>query len=289
MSSSTPSSSLPLDPEDRFELPAQLPATLPDDPATADELAVTLDAGVATLWLNRPAKRNAVTFAMWQGIGAICEQLGSRSDVRMLVVRGVGDHFCAGADISGLVDMPMADYHRANRRADEALASFPRPTVAHVTGSCIGGGAEIATGCDLRIASDDAVFGITPAKLGILYPTGAVARVTRLIGPSATKHLLYTGEIVDAERALRTGLVDEVHPRAEVEARLAQLCDTIAHQRSLLTQMGSKLAVDAVSEGRVLDPELEAHWLGLVETAGDKAEGIAAFAEKRAPRFTWAP
>lgn len=274
------------------DLSGDLPRVQPADPTTMPELFVTLFDEVATLWLNRPAKRNAITHAMWLGIGDICEGLAARAedrgDVRALVVRGIGDHFCAGADISGLVEMPMEQYHRANDRADAALAAFPFPTLAWITGSCVGGGMEIAASCDLRVADDTAVFGITPAKLGVLYPAQALARVTRLIGPSAAKHLFFTGEIIKAERALRIGLVDEVHEPTAALLRLGELM-LLFTERSLLSQMGSKAMIDAVSEQGSVPADLERHWLDALHLSPDLAEGIAAFTERRSPQFTWRP
>lgn len=255
---------------------------------STEELYVTRDAGVATLWLNRPEKRNAVTHDMWRGIGDLAHELAADDTVRALVVRGVGDHFCAGADIGGLAEMPLRDYHENNQYADRALAAFPKPTIAFVTGSCIGGGAEIASCCDLRIAAEGSVFGITPARLGIVYPAYALERVTRLVGPAATKHLLFTGEILDAERALRLGLVDELLPRDAAEERLAELCDTLVH-RSLLTQVATKEMVEAIGHTGSVPDELMARWQAEVDASGDLAEGIAAFGERRAPAFTWTP
>lgn len=251
-----------------------------------DELYVTHDDGVATLWLNRPAKRNAVTNAMWRGIGDIVTALASDGSVRALVLRGVGDHFCAGADIGGLAEMPLTEYHEANRHADEALATFPRPTIAYVTGSCIGGGAELASCCDLRIATEGSAFGITPARLGIVYPAYALRRVVSLVGPSAAKHLLFTGEIVDAERALRIGLIDELLPAERGEERLAELVATL-RERSLLTQMASKQMIDDVVEHATVLPDTMSRWLAEVDGSPDMAEGIAAFAARRTPVFGW--
>lgn len=269
---------------------SDLPAELPTDLAAAPELLVTLAEGTATLWLNRPRKRNALTHAMWHGIGDICRALDTRPDVRLLVVRGVGDHFCAGADISGLTSMPLAEYHRANDHADGSLAAFSKPTIAFLSGSCIGGGIEIATSCDLRIADHTVQVGITPAKLGVLYPPRAVERVTRLIGPSAAKHLFYTGEIVGVERALRIGLVDEVHAAGQAHAdRLATLVDLIAHQRSLFTQMASKEMIDATMVHGQVSPEAEQRWMTALADGGDLAEGVQAFSERRAPEFSWRP
>lgn len=157
-----------------------------------------------------------------------------------------------------------------------------------ITGSCIGGGVELASCCDLRIAAEGSVFGITPARLGILYPAYALTRVTRLIGPSATKHLLFTGEIVPADRALRIGLVDELLPPGELEARVAELLDTLC-ERSLLTQVGSKAMIEAIGDHGSVPADLDAHWHAVLEASGDPTEGIAAFGERRTPRFTWSP
>ena len=255
---------------------------------STEELYVTHDAGVATLWLNRPAKRNAITHDMWRGIGDIVNALATDDSVRMLVVRGVGDHFCAGADIGGLAEMSLRDYHANNQYADTSLAAFPKPSVAYITGSCIGGGAEIASCCDLRIVAEGSTFGITPAKLGIVYPAYALERVTRLIGPSATKYLLFSGDIVNAERAREMGFVDELLPADALENRLAELCATLT-ERSLLTQVGTKEMIEEILHtGSVSDQSMQ-RWQREVDSSPDLAEGISAFAARRSPRFTWSP
>jgi len=256
---------------------------------TVDGLRVEIARGIATLWLDRPAKRNAVTYDMWVGIAAHCERLADDDAVRLLVVRGVGDHFCAGADIAGMGNVSGSAYKRANEAADAALAAFSKPSLAVITGACVGGGTEIAVACDLRLADSTSRFGITPARLGIVYPASATARVVRLIGPSATKHLLFSAELIDVERALRIGLVDEVHAPDALDDRVAELTALLAGQRSLLTQMASKEIVDALSSDGRVDPELERRWGRAVATSGDPAEGIAAFAERRSPEFTWTP
>jgi enoyl-CoA hydratase/carnithine racemase len=262
-------------------------------PPDAGELAVTTDRGVATLWLNRPAKRNAVTYEMWVGIGEHARRLAADPAVRILVVRGTGEHFCAGADIAGLSATGFGaeggNYQRANEAADEALASFPKPTLALITGYCVGGGAEIAVACDLRIADHTARFGITPARLGLVYPAVAVERVVRLIGPAASKHLLYTAELIDADRALRLGVVDEVHSPDELHGRTDALTDLIARRRSLLTQMASKEMVDSAVAGAPIGAAISRRWRRALSESDDPREGIAAFLERRQPHFTWAP
>ncbi len=257
--------------------------------AAVEGLRVDVDQGIATLWLDRAAKRNAVTYDMWNGIAAHCERLATDDDVRVLVVRGVGDHFCAGADIAGMGGVSGAAYRRANESADAALAAFPKPSLAVISGSCVGGGVEIAVACDLRLADSTSRFGITPARLGIVYPASATARVVRLIGPSATKHLLYSAELIDAERALRIGLVDEVHDPARLADRTGELARLMAGERSLLTQMASKAIVDSLAGDDRVDAAIEERWLRAAATGGDAAEGIAAFVERRSPKFAWTP
>lgn len=252
------------------------------------EVYVTKDGPVATLWLNRPEKRNAITNAMWRAIGDLVTGLKADDEVKLLVLRGVGDHFCAGADIHGLAEMSLREYHEANQHADESLATFPKPTIAYITGSCIGGGAELASCCDIRIAGEGAKFGITPAKLGIVYPAYALERVVSLIGPSATKHLLFTGDIVDGVTALRMGLINELLPVDELSTRFEELIDTLS-QRSLLTQVGTKEMVDAViADGHISEVLIE-RWHDIIDSSPDMKEGIRAFGEKRSPRFAWRP
>lgn len=261
---------------------------MPPQPPDRDEpIVVSTKGPVATLWLNRPGKRNAVTHVMWRRIADACEGLRDRHEVRVLVVRGVGDHFCAGADIGELGTIDAEDYLSATRAAEARLSELPQPTIAFVTGSCVGGGAEIAIACDLRFADTTARFGITPARLGIVYPAFAIERAVRLLGPSATKHLLFSAELIDADRALRIGLVDEVHEPASAEARLDAFTALLATERSALTQQASKQLVDAVVRDGAIPPQLARRWADEVAVSPDQAEGAAAFAERRTPRFTW--
>jgi enoyl-CoA hydratase/carnithine racemase len=259
-------------------------------PPSGEPLGVTHEGAVATLWLNRPAKRNAVTLAMWQGIARLVGQLADDPSVRVLVVRGAGEHFCAGADIAELAALAdparSATYREANRSAEDALATFPKPSVAVVQGFCIGGGCEIAVACDLRIAESGTRFGITPARLGIVYPGFAVERVVKLIGAAAAKYLLYSAELVDAERALRIGLVDEVHAPGGIEERVRAFTTTLAGL-SLLTQRAAKEMVAAVVDRGAVGAELARTWEREAQAGPDVAEGIRAFAEHERPRFTW--
>ena len=247
---------------------------------------VEVDGPVATLTLNRPDKRNAVRMSMWASIDAHVTALAANPSIRVLVVRGAGEHFCAGADISELTNGPGGEYARVNWNAEEALANFPAPTIAMIRGNCVGGGVSIATACDVRIASDDAIFGITPAKLGIVYPTNALERAVRIMGGSATKHLMFTGELIESERALRIGLVDEVHSVDALESRVNELVATLL-ERSSLTQVATKAMVDEVVRDGKVKPATTLYWETEMDKSGEVREGVAAFLGKRPVRWPW--
>ncbi|MFJ8311318.1 MULTISPECIES: enoyl-CoA hydratase/isomerase family protein [unclassified Streptomyces] len=242
------------------------------------QLEQSLDQGVATVVISNPAKRNAMTSAMWRALPPLLARLAADPDVRALVLTGAGDTFCAGADISSLRE-PGEDPKSLAVRAEEALAAFPKPTLAAVRGYCVGGGSQLAAACDLRFAEEGASFGITPAKLGIVYPASSTRRLAALVGPATAKYLLFSGELMDTGRALRTGFVDEVLPAGELAGRVAEFTRVLA-SRSQLTQAAAKEFADG-GTGR------EAHWAEQARGSGDAAEGVAAFLERRAPRFTW--
>ncbi|MFI9742210.1 enoyl-CoA hydratase/isomerase family protein [Streptomyces sp. NPDC052494] len=234
--------------------------------------------GVATVVIANPAKRNAMSAAMWRALPGVLDRLAADRAVRALVLTGEGDTFCAGADISSLRE-PGDEQQSLAVRAEEALAAFPKPTLAAVRGFCVGGGSQLAGACDLRFAEEGARFGITPSKLGIVYPSSSTRRLTALVGPSTAKYLLFSGELMDTERALRTGFVDEVHPAGELDKRVAGFGQVLV-SRSLLTQAAAKEFAD----GRT---DRDAHWAEQARGSGDTAEGVAAFLERRAPRFTY--
>jgi enoyl-CoA hydratase/carnithine racemase len=253
-------------------------------------IRLTRDGSVATIWLDRPEKRNAMSYSMWAALEQSAGSVTADPLARVVVLRGAGAHFCAGADITELGvhrGEGGRSFAEVNLAAEHALANIPKPTVAFISGDCIGGGCALAIDCDIRIATVDARFGITPAKLGIVYPRASLERATHLLGPAVTKRLLFTGDLIDADEARRIGLVDEIVETAIGEARLATLTDVLA-ARSLLTQAATKAMVaEVVSRGHVR-PEVERMWNQVAAEAGDGAEGIAAFVEKRAPCFTWA-
>lgn len=233
---------------------------------------------VATVVVHHPAKRNAMTAAMWRALPELLGALARDTGVRALVLTGEGATFCAGADISTLRES-SGEAQELAVRAEEALAAFPRPTLAAVRGHCVGGGAQLAAACDLRFAEETASFGVTPAKLGVVYPASATRRLVALTGPATAKYLLFSGELIDAARALRTGLVDEVLPDGELDERVAEFTRVLV-SRSQLTQAAAK----EFANGRT---DRDAYWAAQAQASGDTAEGVAAFLERRQPRFGW--
>ncbi|MFH9657859.1 enoyl-CoA hydratase/isomerase family protein [Streptomyces sp. NPDC017248] len=233
---------------------------------------------VATVVIRNPAKRNAMTAPMWRALPPLLDTLARDPEVRALVLTGAGGTFCAGADIATLQGSSEEAQGLAVA-AEEALAAFPKPAVAVVRGHCVGGGAQLAAACDLRLAEEGALFGVTPARLGIVYPASSTRRLVSLVGPATAKFLLFTAELIDAGRALRTGLVDEVLPADALDGRVAELTRVLV-SRSQLTQAAAK----EFAAGRT---DRDAHWTARARGGGDTAEGVAAFLERRRPQFTW--
>jgi enoyl-CoA hydratase/carnithine racemase len=256
----------------------------------ADHLRLTHDGHTAVLTIDRPEKRNAMTAAMWAALPDVLAGPAADPAVRVLVVTGAGSSFCAGADISDLLSGPdpadpMADVRRDNLAAQAALREFPKPTVAMIRGHCIGGGVEIAVSCDLRFADPTAVFGVTPAKVGIVYTPSSTKALIDLVGPAMTKYLLFSGELIDVATALRAGLVDQVVETAELEGEVQRFTDVLAG-RSALSQRATKEVVADLTAGG--DGESVAtRWYRETIAAGELAEGVTAFAERRPPRFGW--
>ena len=219
----------------------------------SDHLTVTRSGGVARLTIDRPEKRNAMTAAMWAQLPEVLGELADDPEVRVLVVTGAGAGFCAGADLSDLLggadpDDPMAEVRRDNLAAKAALRGFPHPTVAAIRGHCIGGGVELAACCDLRFTDPTGVFGVTPAKVGVVYAPASTKALLDLVGPATTKYLLFSGELVDAETALRVGLVDRLVPAADLDGEVRRFADVLA-SRSALTQRATKEVLAALTTG----------------------------------------
>jgi enoyl-CoA hydratase/carnithine racemase len=248
------------------------------------DLLVSIDGPVATLTINRPAKHNALTVAMWRELAAICAELDADPRLRALVVTGAGPSFCAGADISSLSE-DEAVLKEVVDTAERALRGLAMPSIAKVRGHCLGGGNQIAVACDLRVADTTASFGVPPARLGVVYPVGSTRALVELVGPAAAKRLIFTAQPIDAAHALRIGLVEQVVEPGELDAAVGELVASML-PLAPMTQFAAKELVNLIADGGDADAAFE-RWRAQWQLAADGVEGPAAFLARRQPVFSW--
>jgi enoyl-CoA hydratase/carnithine racemase len=250
------------------------------------DIELARDGGILTVTLNRPQRRNAMKLAMWHELRRIAEEAGADDEIRALILTGAGEHFCAGADISEF-ESNRADpeqtraYDEAVDNACAGLGAVPKPVIAAVRGFCLGGGTGIALGCDFRIASPDAKFGIPAARLGVVYGLAETRNLLVTVGLPRAKRMLFTAERIDAEEARRIGLVDEIAADPLEAAR--RLAATMA-ANAPLSIAGAKAILNGLAAG-TLDPETAHALAARAATSEDYREGRTAFLEKRAPVF----
>ncbi|HEY8534553.1 MAG TPA: enoyl-CoA hydratase-related protein [Micromonospora sp.] len=253
-----------------------------------DFVRVEVADGIGTIRLDRPPM-NALNTQVQEELRAAAAQVAADDAIRAVVVYGGPKVFAAGADIKEMADMPYADMAKRAlelSRAFDAIARIPKPVVAAITGYALGGGCELALTCDWRVAAEDAKLGQPEIKLGIIPGAGGTQRLTRLIGPARAKDLIFSGRMVDAEEALRIGLVDRVVPAAEVYDAAVEMVRQYVSGPALALR-AAKLAID---RGLEMDLDSALAWesqlfAGLFATE-DRREGMAAFIEKRKPTFT---
>jgi len=257
--------------------------------AAAKKIIVRREGGVATLIFNNPEKRNALSLEMWEGIGDALEVFETDPDVRAIVLRGAGGKaFISGADISQFeerrsTEEKAAQYSAITDRAWLALARTRKPVIAAIEGFCIGGGLAVAMKADVRIATRDSVFGVPAARLGIAYPIEAIRDLVNLVGPSEAKWILFTGRQIDAEQALRIGLINKVVAKAELDEAIRELTQSLADNAPLSIQ-ASKETIDQIARDNVDRKRLHELGVACIES-DDFAEGRRAFMEKRRPQF----
>jgi enoyl-CoA hydratase len=239
--------------------------------------------------MNRPEKRNALNAELRSAFLGALEEIGRDSAIRAVVVTGAGDKaFVAGADIAEFEGRSPVDQFRVMKSPTmfDALERFPKPVIAAVNGFCLGGGMELALACDIRIASTGAKFGQPEVNLGIIPGGGGTQRLPRVVGMGAALRLILSGDMIDATEAHRLGLVEEVVAPDQLMSRAMALAEMIA-SKSPVAVMAAKEATRAalsmsLSEGMKIETAL----FQLCFSSEDKAEGVRAFLEKRAAKFT---
>ena len=248
--------------------------------------------GVATLTINRPAQRNAITLEMWRSLAEITARLDQDSSVRVVVVTGAGDEaFSAGGDISEFSekrrDPWQAKIH--NGRVELALKSLARlskPTIAMVKGYCVGGGCMLAAHCDLRISADNALFGMPVAQLNTLVGYRELQRFVHLIGLGAPLDLLLTARMIKASEAQSIGLCSQVYPLADIDNHVAELTSRMVNLAPLAQRWHKQMVQTLLRKPDLLDLTPEEGMLpDAIYDTEDYAEGVAAFLGKRAPVF----
>jgi len=260
--------------------------------ATTEKLLLQKDGPIGWITFNQPEKRNAVSQEMWQAMPEYVADLAADPAIRVVILRGAGETaFVAGADISQFKDRRRnaadeEEYRRISGAGSDSLARLGKPLVAMIHGFCIGGGVSIAITCDLRIAADDARFGIPAARLGLGYHYKGMEKLMSLIGPSYTKELFFTARTdFSAQDALRMGLVNQVVPKADLERFTRDYALTMS-RNAPLTQRSAKASVE-----QLLKPEAQRDYALLDKLikdcfdSQDYQEGVKAFSEKRRPQF----
>lgn len=245
---------------------------------------------VATLFMNRPEKRNSVNPELLLELAEKLKALQEGGEVRAVVLRGVGEEaFSSGYDI-GRIDTTGAGRGADRNQFDYTIRDiihFPFPVIAMIYGYCVGGGLELAVSCDLRIAADNAKLGITPAKLGLVYRPEGLVRFINTVGIGHTKELFFTGRIYDALRAKEMGLVDYVVPQRELSAFTYDLAAEIG-ANAPLSLSGIKGVINHALHFQRISEEDRAAVKELIRRAAqseDLKEGQRAFLEKRKPLF----
>jgi 2-(1,2-epoxy-1,2-dihydrophenyl)acetyl-CoA isomerase len=254
-------------------------------------LLVERSGAIVTVTLNRPEARNAIDLVMRRELLAALDDIEADAEARVLVLTGAGGHFCSGGDVKTM----RAKRHTAaeGRGRVEALnrmvlrlVDFPRPTIAMVDGFAVGAGSNLALCCDLIVASDRAKFGEVFWKIGLVPDGGGTWLLSRVVGLARAKELVFTAEVIDAAEAARIGLVNRVVPVADLAATTRALAEKIAAGPPAVLRMTKHMLNRAATSDLASALDLEAFSQSIAITGEDHQEGLAAFFDKRPPRFT---
>ena len=248
------------------------------------------DGGIGWLTIDNVARRNALSMGMYESIPGVVALLANDPGVRVIVLRGAGSQaFSAGSNVSEFAELRHAGnweaYAADEHEAHAAILNAPMPVVAAIRGDCRGGGLALALCADIRVAADDAMFAIPPGKLGAGYPVDGLEVLARTIGVGRAKHLVLSAETIDAHRAEAIGLINEVVPETDFDSRIYDLVGTMANLAPLPLRAAKMALSDMERHPNDRDPDRSQRFVRACYESDDYAEGVAAFSEKRAPRF----
>ena len=247
---------------------------------------------VATIELARPQKLNAMNAHMFAELGEAAEAAGKDPGVRVVLVKGKGKSFSAGIDVTLLGQLAgtrgarFRTFVRTAQYPGEWLTLMEKPTVAAIHGNALGAGLQLALSCDLRIAADDVQLALPEIRFGIVPDLGGPHHMTRLIGPARTKEIIWTGRTVDAEEALRIGLVNRVVPAADLDAQAEAYARALVHSPPIPVSLSKTLINRAMENSYEASLEAQGHAQARCIESEDHREAVEAFMEKRTPRFS---
>jgi enoyl-CoA hydratase/carnithine racemase len=243
--------------------------------------------GIVQIRLNRPDRLNALGVDMVDAILAAITDAAA-SDARVILIRGTGRAFCAGADLKERRTMEEAariKHNRAINAAVDALDAAPMPTICAINGLALGGGCEIALACDLRYAAEDAQIGLTEARIGAIPGAGGTQRLPRVIGATRALEMILTGEPITGKRAAEIGLINAAVVADQLDAHVTRIATVLASRSPSGARTAKRVIYGGLETTLANGLALEATALKAILTSADYAEGLAAFAEKRSPRF----
>lgn len=256
-----------------------------------DKLIARKEGAIGWIIFNNPNRHNATSFEMWQALPLVLDAFVHDPDIRVIVLRGTGEKaFSAGADISQFKERrssaeAVKTYNDTADVSSRALRECAKPTIAMIHGYCIGGGAAIAVGCDIRIASDAAKFGVPAGKLGLGYRFDGIKRLSSIVGPAFTAEIFFTARQFTAQEALEMGLVNRVMPAAELESYTHEFAGTMAGNAPLTLAAVKRSLIELNKDESARDLALCQSMVDACFASEDYKEGRTAFMEKRKPQF----
>jgi enoyl-CoA hydratase len=256
-----------------------------------DKIISRREEGIGRLIFNNPEKRNAVSLDMWQAVERVLEDFAADDEVRVVLLSGAGEKaFVSGADISRFDDERASEeavraYNATTARMYAKLNDFPKPTIAEITGVCVGGGVALAVCCDLRICGQSSRFGIPAARLGLGYGFAGLQRLVHLIGPAFAKEMFFTARLFSAAEAYDMGLVNRVLPDEEVAGYVAEYARTITGNAPLTVNSVKAIVGEVLKDAATRDLARCEELVRACFASRDYVEGRQAFMEKRPPRF----